>query len=78
MRGRSQDIIFLCLFLSLGEILAPRYSAVERHLESGLVKGSGVIKSHKSDMRGRDHMVGEEINGVFLLAVAVQIFSLIL
>lgn len=43
VRGRSQDIIILCLFLSLREILAPRYSTVGRHLESILVKESGVI-----------------------------------
>lgn len=75
--SKSQDIIILCLFFSLGEILAPTYSTVGRHLESGLVKGSGVIRSYKSDMRGRDHMVGEESDDAVLSAVAVQIRSLI-
>lgn len=73
---RSKDTIILCLFFSLEEILAPEYSTVGRHLESGLAKGSVVIRSHKSDMKGRDHMVGEESDGAVLSAVTVQMCSL--
>lgn len=73
---RSKDTIILCLFFSQEEILAPEYSTVGRHLESGLAKGSVVIRSHKSDMKGRDHMVGEESDGAVLSAVTVQMCSL--
>ena len=45
-------------------------------MESSLAKGSVVIESHKSDMRGRDHMVGEESDNAILSAVAVQMRSL--
>lgn len=76
VRSRSKDTIILCLFSSLGEILAPRYSTVGRHLESSLAKGSVVIRSHKSDRRGRDHMVGEESDDAILSTVAVQMCSL--
>lgn len=40
-------------------------------------QGSGVIKSYKSDMRGRDHMVGEESDDAVLSTITVQILSLI-
>ena len=68
VRGRSQDIIILCLFLSLREILAPRYSTVGRHLESILVRGSGVIINE----RERPHGGGRKWQCI-IFAVAVQI-----
>lgn len=73
---RRKDIIILCLFFSLGEMLAPKYSTVGWHVESGLAKGSVVIGSHKSDMRGRDHMVQKESDDVILSAVATHVHSL--
>lgn len=38
-------------------------------MESDLAKGSVVIRSHKSDVRVRDHMVGEESDDAVLSAV---------
>lgn len=75
--GRQRkDTIILCLLFSLGEMLAPKYSTVGRHLESGLAKGSVVIGSHKSDMRGTDHMVGKESDNTILSAIAIHTHSL--
>lgn len=76
MGSRSKDTIYSLSPLFPGEVLAPKHSAVGRHLESSLAKGSAVIESHKSDMRGRDHMVGEESDSAILSAVAVQMRSL--
>lgn len=68
--GRRMDTIILYLFLSLGAgLLASTYSTVGRHLESGLAKGAVIIRSHKSDMRGRGHMVGEESDTAVLSSV---------